>query len=1140
MGHEDDLFVGLTEKDAYEYTCPICHLILEDPVSCLGTHYFCKTCLSGWMTKSDVCPLDRTCVLKEETIRVEWRVAAKIKDLRVRCPCKRQGSLDSPSSGPNSTGSARCSWEGRLEDLPHHTESCAVVGCPHCETRLFTSELPRHVQNCRQRMEERKRRPQHGSQSLAHSLTKSEFADEDLGQKHENGCQARPRKRQKYGGDAPYPVPLPGLEGVQGAAQWACTACTLLNDEAVERCGACGALRAPVLSGGEEGQAVAQWVCAACTLRNDEAAEQCGACDGPRSAALPVLEEAQRVAQWQCTDCTLLNDVAAELCGACSARRPTMQVGDWHFVDGRYTLYVSETDRDRPFVLEADVFNRLYNHQRDGVQWLWERYRVGSGGLLGDDMGLGKTIQIISFLEGMLHARRIKHALVLVPKSVLENWVKEFTQWAPTLSVHRLGTEASADKRKRVLEKLYRTGGVCLMNDSLLGTTVQLFEESPITWDYVVLDEGHRIKNPSIQMSKNVRKIKTENRVLLSGTPLQNNLDELWALFNFVSKGRILGSRAEFKRSWADPIARSHERDATDAEKELGEALGSELRDMYQPYFLRRDKQIVLDQSGQAQSSSSAGPQAAVPVLSAVKYDFVVWLTMTPVQLDIYRKLLDTTFFKDTMEQLGARATPQTYNALLMLQQVCNHPWLLLKEDFHSSLTQAQLQGADHKLEVPIRDGTGKTATNHPPVRCCMLSDCSKLVFTCELLALLKRQGHRVLVFSRSVKMLDIVQMWLERQDMRHSRLDGSVKQPAERQQIVDRFNANPKIFCCLLTSQVGGVGLTLTGADRVLILDPSWNPANDNQAVDRAFRIGQTRDVVVYRLITCGTVEEKMYRRQVFKQGLALQAMGTDDVIRHFTKMELRQMFQLGVTDYSETAYQLNHLNQDAMQYSDAVLVHMDKLHDLPEMTNYSDHGLAFDQKQYIGTSAEAQREAAENRKRLEMTSVDDPDQEIKAASQWKCRSCTLLNDLTDGQCVACSTRRSQSPAGDGNSWKQRQDPNHGPKTKLPRRAVKSSSSNASGEERSQGRFRTGERVIEDLSSDSDSTGRWAAGDVSSDSENEEVVDVDEAIASWSFPLGQSSSSTSTSDSWGWRNVRLHPDPSEDYITRAQGQWYI
>ena len=268
------------------------------------------------------------------------------------------------------------------------------------------------------------------------------------------------------------------------------------------------------------------------------------------------------------------------------------KVTGWHCKDGKYKLYVSDTDRERPFFLKAPVFERLYDYQRDGVRWLWDRYCAQSGGLLGDDMGLGKTIQIISFLNGMFHAQRIKYALIVMPVSLLENWCAEFERWAPKLLVERLH-EVTVERRKRLLRQLHLYGGVCVTSYGLITSNVEVFEESRINWDYIILDEGHKVKNPSIKLSKNVRKIEAKHRVILSGTPIQNNLTELWSLFDFICMGKLLGSQAEFKSLIADKISRGHERCAATYDKIRGEEMARTLRDLIQPFFLRRDKKMV-------------------------------------------------------------------------------------------------------------------------------------------------------------------------------------------------------------------------------------------------------------------------------------------------------------------------------------------------------------------------------------------------------------------------------------------------------------------------------------------------------------------------------------------------------------------
>jgi len=220
-----------------------------------------------------------------------------------------------------------------------------------------------------------------------------------------------------------------------------------------------------------------------------------------------------------------------------------------------------------------------------------------------------------------------------------------------------------------------------------------------------------------------------------------------------------------------------------------------------------------------------------------------------------------------------------------------------------------------------------------------------KTTFCLDLIRELSGQGHRTLVFSQSKVMLDIVQAALSAEPITFLRIDGDVASGAQRQSLVERFQTDPAIPVMLLTSGVGGLGLTLTAADRVVILDPSWNPSTDNQAVDRAFRIGQTRDVVVYRLITCGTVEEKIYRKQVFKHGLSRSTTGEEDVVRYFSSQDLRQLFMVSAAglEVSETQRQLSRMHAHQRVATEEVQAHIRRLESLPSVAGISDHDLLF-----------------------------------------------------------------------------------------------------------------------------------------------------------------------------------------------------
>uniref|UniRef100_A0A3Q3XQD0 DNA excision repair protein ERCC-6-like n=1 Tax=Mola mola TaxID=94237 RepID=A0A3Q3XQD0_MOLML len=424
----------------------------------------------------------------------------------------------------------------------------------------------------------------------------------------------------------------------------------------------------------------------------------------------------------------------------------------------------------------TDLHDKLYDYQRDGVAFLYNLYRDGQkGGILADDMGLGKTIQVISFLSGMYDNELVQHTLLVMPTSLITNWTKEFSKWTPGMRVKEFhGT--SKGERTRNLEKVQRRGGVIITTYTMLMNNWQQlssYQGRKFTWDYMILDEAHKIKTNTTKTAKSAYAIPSKNRVLLTGTPVQNNLREMWSLFDFACQGTLLGTAKTFKMEYENPITRAREKDATPGEKALGFRMSQNLMAIIKPHFLRRTKSEVQKNkmNGKQEDSDSKDSQVPNP--------------------------------------------PKDSGAVM--------PTLTRKNDL--------------------------------------------IVWT--------YLSHRTLIFAHYRKVLDIIERILGNRGFKVMRLDGTITQIAERERRISLFQTDERYSVFLLTTKVGGVGITLTAANRVVIYDPSWNPATDAQAVDRAYRIGQTENVIIYRLISCGTVEEKIYRRQVFKDSLIRQNTG-------------------------------------------------------------------------------------------------------------------------------------------------------------------------------------------------------------------------------------------------------------------------
>ncbi|XP_029141458.1 DNA excision repair protein ERCC-6-like [Protobothrops mucrosquamatus] len=579
------------------------------------------------------------------------------------------------------------------------------------------------------------------------------------------------------------------------------------------------------------------------------------------------------------------------------------------------------------------MHDQLFEHQKDGVAFLYGLYREGrQGGILADDMGLGKTIQIIAFLSGMFDAKLVCSILLVMPVTLVNNWKQEFAKWAPGIRV-KLFHGTSKKERGQHLHQIQTEKGVLLTSyQMILANWEQLSscDQQAFIWDYLILDEAHKIKSPLAKTTKALRAIPARNRVLLTGTPVQNNLQELWSLFDFACQGTLLGTAKTFKMEYENPITRAREKDATLGEKALGLKIAENLMTIIQPHFLRRSKDEIQKLRSDQAPGSPGQNTLEIPSLPR-KNDFIIWVYLSPVQEDIYRNFLSLDHIKQLL-----MTTRSPLAELTVLKKLCDHPRLLS--------SQACLQlGLETLSQEDGEDAVGLMQEIQKVSEKVLIQESGKLMFLVDLLAKLREEGHQTLVFSLSRKMLDIIECILTQRRVKFMRVDGTVTCLVEREKRVRDFQTDKSYSVFLLTTQVGGVGLTLTAATRVVIFDPSWNPATDLQAVDRVYRIGQKENVVIYRLITCGTVEEKIYRRQVFKDSLIRQSTGDKkNPYRYFTKQELRELFVLTDTRNSLTQLQLQSLH-GTERNSDANLdEHIAFLYSL-EMFGISDHDLMY-----------------------------------------------------------------------------------------------------------------------------------------------------------------------------------------------------
>ncbi|KAK1158912.1 DNA excision repair protein ERCC-6-like, partial [Acipenser oxyrinchus oxyrinchus] len=623
------------------------------------------------------------------------------------------------------------------------------------------------------------------------------------------------------------------------------------------------------------------------------------------------------------------------------------------------------------------MYDHLYEYQKQGLAFLYSLHQSEKkGGILADDMGLGKTVQIVTFLSGMLEMGLIKSVLLVMPCSLLGNWITEFKTWTPGIRFKVFHhSERNPDKN---LKDVQTIGDVLITSYETLAQNWQKFskhDETAFTWDMVIFDEAHKIKTPSTKSFKAACLIPAHTRILLTGTPVQNNLKEMWALFNVACQETLLGTYRTFKKLYEYPILKAREKNASRYMKSLGLKMSESLTEMITPYYLRRTKEEVQKNRHDSdhrnerhpENKENHDPKVAVEMPQFTrKNDFVIWLHLSPLQEILYEKLIYSDKVKECLE-----TSRSPLSDLNTSKKICDHPRLLsaqvYRELFHLDKSGIDCWYGDEDMwGADVSQQSSET----------LIQESGKLSFLISLLEKLREEGNRTLVFSQSRKMLDIIENILDDRGFKVIRVDGTVSHLAQRERRITKFKKNRDYSVFLLTTQVGGLGLNLTAANRVVIFDPCWNPATDDQAVDRVYRIGQKAAVVIYRLITCGTVEEKIYRRQVFKNSLIRQATGDEkNPVRYFNNQELKELFILEDTQSSSTQIQLQKMHAAQRQTDKELDAHIAYLHSL-KIFGISDHNLLFSEAQ----EDENETEAAQNDIRLK---VEKAQGMIEAESQ-------------------------------------------------------------------------------------------------------------------------------------------------------------
>ncbi|KAM9065069.1 DNA excision repair protein ERCC-6 isoform X2 [Sarcophilus harrisii] len=527
----------------------------------------------------------------------------------------------------------------------------------------------------------------------------------------------------------------------------------------------------------------------------------------------------------------------------------------------------SDAEFEEGFRMPGFLFKKLFKYQQTGVRWLWELHCQQAGGILGDEMGLGKTIQIIAFLAGLSYSKirtrgsnyrfeGLGPTVIVCPTTVMHQWVREFHTWWPPFRVAILHETGSyANKKVTLIREIARCHGILITSYSY----IRLMQDSINNhdWHYVILDEGHKIRNPNAAVTLACKQFRTPHRIILSGSPMQNNLKELWSLFDFVFPGK-LGTLPVFMEQFSVPITMGGYSNASPVQVKTAYKCACVLRDTINPYLLRRMKSDV--------KMSLSLPD---------KNEQVLFCRLTDEQRKVYQNFIDS---KEVYSILNGEM--QVFSGLVALRKICNHP------DLFSGGPKIIKGIPDDELEEADQFGYWKRS--------------GKMIVVESLLKIWHKQGHRVLLFSQSRQMLHLLEVFLRAREYSYLKMDGTTT-IASRQPLITRYNEDTSIFVFLLTTRVGGIGVNLTGANRVIIYDPDWNPSTDTQARERAWRIGQKKQVTVYRLLTAGTIEEKIYHRQIFKQFLTNRILKDPKQRRFFKSNDLYELFTLSSPDESQ-----------------------------------------------------------------------------------------------------------------------------------------------------------------------------------------------------------------------------------------------
>ncbi|KTW31525.1 hypothetical protein T552_00167 [Pneumocystis carinii B80] len=524
-------------------------------------------------------------------------------------------------------------------------------------------------------------------------------------------------------------------------------------------------------------------------------------------------------------------------------------------------------------VVDPMLSRHLRPHQREGVKFLYEcvmkmREFEGQGAILADEMGLGKSLQIITLLWTLLKQNPyygkepvIKRALIVCPVTLINNWKREFRKWIG--GNERIGlfvVDSNVNIKSFSVGRVY---SIMIIGYERLRNVCDELKDANI--DIVICDEGHRLKSASNKSAQAIRSLKTRRRIILSGTPIQNG-SEFYVMVDFVNPG-LLENYSTFKREFENPIIRSRQIGCMKKDEEKGRIRTEQLSSLTKMFVLRRTSKILNEY--------------LPPTV-----EYIVFCKPTSLQVEIYRKLIDLSMLNLNSYNIDMTVHLQ---ALTYLKKICNSPALLFQKRKENQQFDMFCTNIKHKFSSNLSKKSGKL-----------------LVFD-KFLEELKTTEEKVVIVSHYTQTLEILENILILKSLSYLRLDGQTAN-AKRQEYVDKFNASDsnEIFAFLLSAKSGGYGLNLIGASRLVLFDIDWNPSLDIQAMARIRRDGQQKKTFVYRFLTSGMIDEKIYQRQITKQALSDTFIDSKITSKRdsFTQEELKSLFF-----YQDTSCQTHEL---------------------------------------------------------------------------------------------------------------------------------------------------------------------------------------------------------------------------------------